>query len=97
MNNNNYEYINVDPRVIQMFGGDEDISPLNESVDDSPKFDVDSSIFASNTPNNMFQPQFPPLNNMVGQSENKSSEEAELLKLILKELKQIEIMLAGKE
>lgn len=83
--NNNYEYIQVDPKVIAMLGGDES-SSLNE--------DLEADLPASVLDNFTMQPKTsaPAENNM-----NFGDKYEYLLNEILTELKEIKVILAGKE
>ena len=98
-NGNNYEFINVDPRVIQMLGGDEPISdPLGGDMSD----DLPSSVLESYNPakkmsegfGNQADPVFPSMQTRVEAATADSK--TELLKEILQELKEIKVILAGK-
>ena len=83
--NNNYEFIQVDPKVIAMLGGDES-SILNE--------DLEADLPASALDNFTMQPKTPaPVENNM----NFGDKYEYLLNEILSELKEIKVILAGKE
>ena len=83
--NNNYEFIQVDPKVIAMLGGDDE-SILNEDLEaDLPEGVLNDFSMQAKTPT-------PVENNM-----NFGDKYEYLLNEILTELKEIKVILAGKE
>lgn len=92
--NNNYEYIKVDPKVIQMLGGSDDVvDPMSSSFGDDLSVD-DVNSYMSQPSKGMFKesmlPGFEPNVNP------NSTDNSEILKQILQELKEIKVILAGK-
>lgn len=83
--NNNYEFIQVDPKVIAMLGGDDE-SILNEDLEaDLPEGALNDFSMQAKT-------SAPVENNM-----NFGDKYEYLLNEILTELKEIKVILAGKE
>ena len=90
-----YDYVNVDPKVIQMLGGDE-TSLLTEDFGGADLSDNDVDEYSLNMRNDSKVFDTPTFstnkNNVVDQGNNRDY----LLNQILNELREIKIILAGR-
>ena len=97
---NNYEYIQVDPKVIQMLGGSDDMqeSIAGEFGGDLPRSAVESygQDLKKRGFNESMLPDSSSWMNLENNSVSSSDKQIELLQQILQELKEVKIILAGR-
>ena len=97
--NNNYDYIKVDPKVIQILGGTDDMSESMEGVFDGDLPAGAVEAYERDSKKRGFNESMLPDSSSWMNLENNpvpNDKQVELLQQILQELKEIKVILAGR-